>query len=75
MKRRRLPRYGTTPTGLSDWRTHVARVSGLPDGHLARYWRTTPKAVRAARIGATFRHVPTPPDRAPRAHLGNWGKL
>lgn len=75
MKRRRLPRYGPVVHGLNAWRVHVARVSGLPDATLGRAWHVTARAVRRARTGRTWRHVATPPDRRPRARLGNWGEL
>ena len=38
------------------------RTSGLTDTHWAQRLRTTVKTVRHARIGATYRHIPTPPD-------------
>lgn len=75
VKRRRLPRYGRTPTGLNPWRVHICRVSGLPDATLARFWRTGARAVRHARTGRTWRHVTTPPDTRSRARSGNWGDL
>jgi hypothetical protein len=75
MKRRRLPRYGTTPGELTAPRVHIIRLSGKPDSYWGRLWRVTTQAVRSARIGKTWRDHPTPPDTRPRAHRGNWGDL
>jgi hypothetical protein len=66
MRRKRLPRYGLTRTGLNHWRVHVARTAGLTDAYLSRVWRTSKSSVRLARVGITWPEHPTPPDRRPR---------
>jgi hypothetical protein len=46
------------------------RTEKLTDTHWARMLRISPKTVRHARIGLTYRHVSTPPDIAPRDPTG-----
>jgi hypothetical protein len=75
LHRPRLRRYGTTPAILTAHRVHLVRTLGMPDAWWGRYWRLTTGSVRDARVGKTWRKHPTPPDTAPRAHLGNWGDL
>lgn len=56
-------------------RVRAIRTSGEPDVVYARRWRMTVGAIRDARVGKTWADHPTPPDRKPRAHRGNWGDL
>jgi hypothetical protein len=75
MRRRRLPRYGTTPRELTAARVHIARTSGKPDTYWSRIWRVHVQTVREARAGVTWKDHETPPDTKPRAKSGNWGDL
>lgn len=73
--RPRLHRYGTTPAIMTADRVRLVRTAGKPDAYWSRYWRLTDRCVRDARVGKTWKHVATPPDIKPRAHVGNWGDL
>jgi hypothetical protein len=51
---------------LTDAQVTAIRTERLTDNHWARKLRTTNGTIRRARTGVTYRHVPTPPDTAPR---------
>jgi hypothetical protein len=51
------------------------RTEGRPDTYWERLLRLSTQTIRNARIGETYRHVPTPPDTKPRVKTGNWGVL
>lgn len=70
MRRRPLPRYGSSHAGLNSWRVHIARTASLADAYLGRVWRTGRSAVYKARVGQTWIHHTTPPDRRPRLPTG-----
>jgi hypothetical protein len=57
---------------LTFHRIVIIRTSGISDAVLARRWRVSVATIRNARIGLTWRDHPVPPDKAPRAHKGNW---
>lgn len=46
------------------------RTSGFTDTEWERRLRVDVKTIRAARVGRTYSHVPTPPDTAPRDGTG-----
>jgi hypothetical protein len=68
-------RRGRRLRRLTARQVHLIRTSGKPDIHYARLWRMTAGAIYDARTGKTHADHETPPDRKPRAHLGNWGDL
>lgn len=60
---------------LNHRRVEIIRTFGKPDAYWSRIWRVCVQTVRDARVGNTWRDVPTPPDTKPRARTGNWGGL
>ncbi len=50
------------------------RTAGLTDTHWARVLRMSVQTIRRARIGDTYRDVPTPPDTTPRDGNGRGQK-
>jgi hypothetical protein len=57
---------------FTDQQVHLIRTSGFTDACFARIWRKTVNRVRAARIGATYKNHPTPPDVRPRDPAGRY---
>lgn len=57
---------------LTPARVHTIRTEPRPDPYYARLWNLHVQTIRAARVGDTWRDVPTPPDTAPRDHHGKW---
>ena len=55
---------------LTDAQVTAIRTSSLTDVYWSTRLRVSPKTVRHARLGLTYPHVPTPPDRAPRDGTG-----
>jgi len=55
---------------LSDAQVTAIRTSGLTDSWWSRTLRISLQTVRDARQGIRYRHVPTPPDIAPRDGTG-----
>jgi len=56
---------------LPDSTVVAIRTAGLTDAYWGRRLRVDDKTIREARIGLTYRHVPTPPDTAPREGTGS----
>lgn len=75
MRRQKLPRYGSTPAGLTDEAVHRVRTAGMTDAYFARLYHVSTQAVRLARIGETFKEHPTPPDLRERMSPGRHSTL
>lgn len=55
---------------LTDAQVSAIRTSGLTDRSWSEKLRKSRSIIRRARIGATYTHVATPPDTAPRDQTG-----